>query len=61
MDRRLDDMVDRVGKVEIAVADTQEEIAEMKPITEDVRRWKLMGLGAVGLVGIGGVCALQAR
>jgi hypothetical protein len=26
----------------------------MKPVTDDVKRWKVMGLGALGVVGIGG-------
>ncbi|EJL54362.1 hypothetical protein PMI09_02453 [Rhizobium sp. CF122] len=25
----------------------------MKPVTEDVKRWKLMGLGALGVIGVG--------
>lgn len=52
--RRLDEMTDRVGKVEANVSTVQVDITEMKPITDDVRRWKLMGLGALGVVGIGG-------
>lgn len=55
MHRRLDEMVDRVGKVEISVASVQEDVTEMKPVTEDVRRWKLMGLGALGVIGVGGM------
>ncbi|SEI09137.1 Protein of unknown function [Rhizobium tibeticum] len=25
----------------------------MRPVTDDVKRWKLMGLGAIGVIGIG--------
>ncbi len=32
----------------------QEDISEMRPVTEDVRTWKLMGMGALGVMGIGG-------
>jgi hypothetical protein len=32
----------------------------MKPITQDVQKWKLMGLGALGVVGWGGA-ALGVR
>lgn len=53
MHGRLDLLVDRVGKVEGTVAAVQEDISEMRPVTDDVRRWKLMGLGALGIVGIG--------
>ncbi|OHV84135.1 hypothetical protein LCM4573_00010 [Rhizobium sp. LCM 4573] len=28
---------------------------EMKPVTEDVKRWKLMGMGALGMMGIAGI------
>lgn len=51
--RRMDEMVDRVGKVETSIVTVQEDISEMKPVTDDVRRWKLMGLGALGVIGIG--------
>lgn len=27
----------------------------MKPVTDDVNRWKLMGIGALGVIGIGGM------
>lgn len=54
MHRRMDDMVDRIGKVEGAVNQVNEDVSEMKPVTEDVRKWKLMGIGALGVVGIGG-------
>ncbi|MBY2992507.1 DUF1515 domain-containing protein [Rhizobium leguminosarum] len=54
MHGRLDLLVDRVGKVEGTVAAVQEDITEMRPVTDDVRRWKLMGLGALGVVGLGG-------
>ncbi|EJC73797.1 Protein of unknown function (DUF1515) [Rhizobium leguminosarum bv. trifolii WSM2012] len=53
MHGRLNLLVDRVGKVEGTVSAVQEDISEMRPVTDDVRRWKLMGLGALGIVGIG--------
>jgi len=34
-------------------AGVQEDVTEMKPVTEDVKRWKLMGLGALGVIGVG--------
>ncbi|MDC9807905.1 DUF1515 family protein [Rhizobium binxianense] len=54
MHGRLDLLVDRVAKVEGTVSAVQEDISEMRPVTDDVRRWKLMGLGALGIVGVGG-------
>jgi len=55
MHQRMDLLVDRVGKVEGSVAAVQEDISEMRPVTDDVRRWKLMGLGALGVIGVGGM------
>ncbi|NLS06850.1 DUF1515 domain-containing protein [Rhizobium sp. P32RR-XVIII] len=55
MHQRMDLLVDRVGKVEGNVAAVQEDISEMRPVTDDVKRWKLMGLGAIGVIGIGGM------
>lgn len=52
--RRLDEVVDRVGKMEGVVDQVKDEVTEMKPVTDDVRKWKLMGIGALGVVGIGG-------
>ncbi len=53
--RRMDEMVDRVGKVETTIVTVQEDISEMRPITDDVKRWKLMGIGALGMIGIAGI------
>jgi ElaB/YqjD/DUF883 family membrane-anchored ribosome-binding protein len=55
MHRRLDEVVDRVGKVESTLSTVQDEVKEMRPVTDEVRRWKLMGIGALGMIGIGGI------
>lgn len=55
MHKRMDLLVDRVGKVEGNLAAVQEDVSEMRPVTDDVRRWKLMGLGALGMIGIAGM------
>lgn len=52
MHQRMDQLVDRVGKVEGGVAAVQEDVTEMKPVTDEVRRWKLMGMGALGVTGL---------
>lgn len=41
--QRMDHLVDRLGKVEGNVAAVQEDISEMRPVTDDVKRCKLMG------------------
>lgn len=53
--QRMDHLVDRLGKVECTVAAVQEDVSEMRPVTDDVRRWKLMGFGALGVIGIAGM------
>lgn len=55
MHRRMDEVVDRVAKVENTTSAVQEDVKEMRPVTDDVKRWKLMGLGALGMIGIAGM------
>jgi len=50
--QRMDQLVNRVGHVEASVATIGEDVSEMKPVTDDVKRWKLMGIGALGVTGI---------
>lgn len=59
--RRMDGLVDDLGEVKTEVATVKanveavkEDVGEMKPVTDDVRRWRQMGIGALGVVGIGG-------
>ncbi|NKJ03489.1 hypothetical protein FHT29_000434 [Rhizobium sp. SG741] len=51
----MDETIDRIGKLETTIVTVQEDISEMKPVTDDVKRWKLMGLGALGMIGIAGI------
>lgn len=50
--RRLDEVVDRVSKVESSIVTVQEDVTDMKPVTEEVKRWKLMGMGALAVTGL---------
>lgn len=52
MHSRMDQLVDRIGKVEGGVAAVQEDVTEMKPVTDEVKRWKLMGMGALAVTGL---------
>ncbi len=59
--RRMDGIMEDLGEVkaEVSVANerieaVKDDVAEMKPVTDEVKRWKLMGIGALGVVGIGG-------
>lgn len=49
--RRLDDMVNRVGDVEQNMALVKDDIKDMKPVTDDMKRLRLMGAGALAAMG----------
>ncbi|MGR9253302.1 DUF1515 family protein [Rhizobium leguminosarum] len=53
MHRRMDEIVDRVSKVELTTSAVQEDVTEMKPITDEVKMWRQRGIGALAIVGIG--------
>ncbi|WP_197030324.1 DUF1515 family protein [Phyllobacterium sp. UNC302MFCol5.2] len=52
--RRIDEMVSEVGDIKTDIATITEQVKDSKIVTDEVRKWKLMGLGALGVVGIGG-------
>ena len=54
MTRRMDELVERMRTLEGSMMLVKDDIAAMKPVTEDVRKWKLRGMGALGVIGIGG-------
>lgn len=45
-------LVGRVGHLETSTATIVVDVAEMKPVADDVKRWKLTGIGALGVAGI---------
>lgn len=53
--KRMDEVVDRIATVESNVGQVQNDIKDMKPVTDDVKRWKLIGTGALFMIGIGGI------
>lgn len=55
MHSRIDDVVGTVGEVQTSVATLEKDVREMKPITDDVKRWRLIGMGALGMIGVGGI------
>lgn len=55
MHRRIDELVDRTAALETDVREVKSDTGEMKPVTDKVRNWEKMGIGALGMVGIGGV------
>ena len=52
--RRMDEIVTEVGEIKTDIATITGQVADSKIVTDEVRKWKLMGLGALGVVGIGG-------
>lgn len=54
MHSRLDALSDRVGKMEGRLGPIERDVADTKAVTEEVKRWKLMGFGALAMAGIGG-------
>jgi glucose-6-phosphate isomerase len=54
MHRRVDALVDRVSAIEGEFSAVKKEVVDMKPVTDDVKRWKIMGMTAIAVIGIGG-------
>ena len=61
LEGRFEERGETIGKIGDSVADTveglrllKESVAEMKPVTDEVKQWKMMGMGALGIIGIGG-------
>jgi hypothetical protein len=52
--RRVDDLVSDVGDLGAKVASMEATVTDSKSVTDDVKRWKLMGMGALAVVGLGG-------
>ena len=49
MHRRMDEIVDRVSKVETTTATVKEDIDEIKPTVDDVKLWRQRGIGALAI------------
>ncbi|RVA04263.1 MULTISPECIES: DUF1515 family protein [unclassified Mesorhizobium] len=49
---KTDELVDRVAATEAAVSKLNDDMTGVKAVTAEVTRWKLMGLGALGVTGM---------
>ncbi|MER9625065.1 MULTISPECIES: DUF1515 family protein [unclassified Mesorhizobium] len=49
---KTDELVERLAETEGAVRSLSDDMAEVKAVTAEVTRWKLMGLGALGVTGV---------
>jgi hypothetical protein len=52
--RRMDDIVAEVGDIKTDIATITTQVTNSKKVTDEVKKWKLMGIGALGVVGLGG-------
>jgi len=50
--RRVDELVDEIGDLKSDMATVKRDVSDTKEVTEEVKRWKLMGMGALGVTGI---------
>lgn len=51
----VSEMKPTVAALDDTVSVMETDVKGMKPVTDDVKRWKLMGIGALGMIGIGGI------
>lgn len=52
--RRMDGIVAEVGDIKTDIATITGQVKDSKVVTDQVKQWKLMGMGALAVVGIGG-------
>lgn len=50
--RRVDELVHEFGEVKGDIVQVKRDVAQTKLVTDEVTRWKLMGMGALGITGI---------
>lgn len=53
MYQKTDEVVERLSATETAVSKLNADMSSVKEVTAEVTRWKLMGLGALGVTGMG--------
>ncbi len=51
--QRLDVMTERVGALEGSHKSMTGTVADMKQVTDEVRRWKIMGMTSLSIAGVG--------
>jgi len=52
MNRRVDEIASRTGSLESDMKAVKEDLTTVKTVTEDVTRWREMGMGALAVTGI---------
>ncbi|WP_414901226.1 DUF1515 family protein [Rhizobium cremeum] len=51
--QRLDVMTERVGALEGSHKSVTATVTDMKQVTDEVRRWKIMGMTSLSIAGVG--------
>lgn len=50
--KRVDELANEIADLKSDVHDVKIDVADTKLVTDEVTRWKLMGMGALGVTGI---------
>ncbi|WP_315975233.1 DUF1515 family protein [Phyllobacterium zundukense] len=50
--RRMDEIVNEVGDIKTDIATITDQVKDSKKVTDQVKQWRAMGLGGLGVVGI---------
>ncbi|WP_457299184.1 DUF1515 family protein [Phyllobacterium sp. P5_D12] len=50
--RRMDDIVNEVGDIKTDIATITDQVKDSKKVTDQVKQWRAVGLGGLGVVGI---------
>lgn len=51
--RRMDELIGEVGSIETDIATIKDDVTDAKAVTDDVKKWKLVEIGALSVVRIG--------
>lgn len=49
---RTDELIERMAGAESDIKMLRDDLTNVKAVTDDVTRWKLMGMGALGVTGV---------
>lgn len=52
MHKRLDEIVNRTGKLEGEMSQVKDKLSDVTEVTDKVRAWELAGMGALAVTGI---------
>ncbi len=52
--RRMDEIISEFSDLKTEIATIGSQVTDSKKVTDEVKKWKLMGIGALGVVGLAG-------